>query len=67
MGEAVRKAWRPTQISNNKEGEWKLCASLKVNGAPLATQMHHLYETEMIPFLPLNYIECFLLATQHVL
>lgn len=42
MGEAVRKAWRPTQISNDKEREWKLCALLKVNGAPLATQMHHL-------------------------
>lgn len=50
MGEVVRKAWRPKQISNgDKEGERKLCALLKMTMGRLANQMRHLHITEMTP------------------
>ncbi len=51
MGEAVREAGRPEQMSNgDQEGGQRLHTWLNMNMGPLANQMHHLYATGMTPF-----------------
>ena len=51
MGEAVRGAGRPEQMSNrDQEGGQRLRTWLNMKMGPLANQMHHLYATGVTPF-----------------